>query len=145
MELSFTFTKLDEASFMRDSLVQMIKRGVRYAISTSHTRVPGEYIVSCDVDENLVEEVQQLAEKYNGTPLDPEHREARTELYEGIKDGYVMELKILLRDKGYYESLTFDSYFGTDLTLALKAFQQDHGLPPTGITSPDTWNNLRGI
>jgi len=38
--------------------------------------------------------------------------------------------------------ITADGQFGPQTTQALTAYQQAHGLPPTGVTDPATWNLL---
>ncbi len=41
--------------------------------------------------------------------------------------------------------ITADGQFGPQTTQALTAYQQAHGLPPTGVTDPATWNLLAPV
>jgi peptidoglycan hydrolase-like protein with peptidoglycan-binding domain len=60
----------------------------------------------------------------------------------GSTTAAVPEVQCLLIHWGYYSG-AIDGIFGPVLTVAVRRFQSDHGLPATGIVDSATWSALR--
>ncbi len=54
------------------------------------------------------------------------------------KGADVFNLQRCLADLGYFREEP-DGFYGPDTIRAVKSFQKDHHLPPTGIVTPATW------
>jgi peptidoglycan hydrolase-like protein with peptidoglycan-binding domain len=59
---------------------------------------------------------------------------------EGDQQHPVQTLQYLLRARGH--TLTVDGIFGPGTDAAVRAFQQQRGLPVDGIVGPNTWSAL---
>jgi len=146
MKLSFVFTDLEESNDFDKEIQKMWRErdGVISFEATGKTGVRGEYITSCKCDDEKSEEIQQIAARFNGKELPEERREARCDLYMGVKDAYVISLKNSLASLDYYKPniIFHNDYFDEPLENALKAFQQDYGFPPTGVVNSETQQQI---
>jgi peptidoglycan hydrolase-like protein with peptidoglycan-binding domain len=99
-----------------------------------------ETIIAVDTDS---EELIALLQNSGGRMItSPEEMEALLDYSEGDRDGGVIRLKQLLKDKGFYHGFC-DPSFGPDTKAAVIAFQQANDLPPDGIVGPKTWAKLK--
>ena len=65
-------------------------------------------------------------------------------LRRGSKGEYVTALQTALKNQGYdLGSYGVDGDYGRATEAAVKAFQQDHGLTPDGITGAKTWEAIQ--
>ncbi len=91
--------------------------------------------------EELIREFPEIRENMEdfGVPAIPFRP-----LHPGSVGRYVWLLKILLRKKGYGDPSSFGEkdLYGADTALAVRAFQMDLGLPPTGRVDERTWEML---
>lgn len=51
-------------------------------------------------------------------------------------------LRTIAEDKAGYQSVIPDGIYGPETMSAVTTFQQNHGLPPTGITNQETWEAI---
>lgn len=51
-------------------------------------------------------------------------------------------LRVLAEDNPRYASVIPDGIYGPETMSAVTTFQRNHGLPPTGITDPQTWETV---
>ena len=64
------------------------------------------------------------------------------ELEEGQKRWEVSVVKFLLFDLGYLDVVHADEYFDERMTEAVKAYQEDREIEPTGVVGTQTWKAL---
>lgn len=63
------------------------------------------------------------------------------EIRPGASGSSVTRAQILL-DRARFSPGEIDGRYGSDLEVAIKAFQENHGLNPTGIIDPEMWKLL---
>ena len=51
-------------------------------------------------------------------------------------------LRVLAENDNRYSSIIPDGIYGPETMAAVSAFQRLHGLPVTGVTDQDTWDNI---
>ncbi len=61
----------------------------------------------------------------------------------GRGPAHVMRVQQDLRDHGY--TVPVDGVMGAQTVAALRKFQQEHGLPPTGQIDAQTFTSLEGV
>lgn len=78
-----------------------------------------------------------------GTPvrIEDEPQRIQRALSYAIHGADVVQLQRRLRENGYFEGRA-DGFFDRDTELAVKRFQYDHGLKPTGIADKKTIEKL---
>ena len=70
----------------------------------------------------------------------------RTTLNKGMRGDDVRDLQKALQDAGYsVGNAGVDGIFGSDTFRAVAAFQEDHGLPVTGIADPATIRAINSV
>lgn len=74
--------------------------------------------------------------------LEASHPAVSQLLAAGSMGHWVATLQADLALVGYGTHLSADGMFGPATTAAVDAFQQTHGLPVTGSSTPDTWHAL---
>ena len=77
---------------------------------------------------------ENVSELDTGTPAAP-----RSTLSKGMRGDDVRDLQNMLQDAGYSVGKAgADGIFGSDTLRAVASFQEDHGIPVTGIADPAT-------
>ena len=74
--------------------------------------------------------------------LEQAHPMMQHQLSYGDRNLYVATMQADLSLSGYPQVGPIDGIFGPLTLAALQAFQKDHGLPVTGVSTPATWQEL---
>ncbi|MGN1418215.1 MAG: peptidoglycan-binding protein, partial [Acutalibacteraceae bacterium] len=91
--------------------------------------------------------VKRLSELYSeGITISEAQREYPYQLQKGSTGVYVRIIQYFLDFISYFNSslphLKYDGIFGSQTEQAVKIFQQENGLPVTGIVDRATWNEI---
>lgn len=74
--------------------------------------------------------------------LESVHPAMRQVLQRGSTGHWVCTLQADLKELGYSSVGPMDGIFGPKTESAVKAFEQQHGFQPTGVTSPVVWQDI---
>jgi murein L,D-transpeptidase YcbB/YkuD len=138
VRIGASFKDKDSAAYFADFARSNVRKGVS-SVSSRARNSQGKYIVDAEVNDEFLEDFRQSIREHKGEILENEYLEALVDLYKGKRDPYVSHAKSLLHDKEYYSGNIFDDFFDEELTKAIRAFQQDNALPPTGVIDSKTW------